>query len=199
MVCPVSRKPVHCTASHQCMLQCTNTWSCSRNFQGSVPAYFWLRKVPEVTGQSTHWEGWRRESGNGNIVPLIAITFPPSCLLHSLSKQRPESFIVMELLLLHITQVLPRSPVSMAKGTLNNIKTHLYQSDSVLKKRLCTHIDQYQTQSKKPHSIMDHIKSRKVQLSQPEAAPSRRLPSKVQHCGWGKFSHTDFPIRKWSC
>lgn len=84
-VCPVSRKPVNCTASHQYVLQCNNTCSCSTNFQGSVPAYFLLRKVPEVTGQSTHWEVWR-ESENGHVAPFIAITFPPSCHLHSLSR-----------------------------------------------------------------------------------------------------------------
>lgn len=89
MVCPVSRKPVNCTASHQHVLQCTNTWSCSTNFQGSVPLIFDWEKCQKSLDEAhtlKHRENWRRESENGHVVPLIAITFPPSCLLYTLSR-----------------------------------------------------------------------------------------------------------------
>lgn len=68
---------------------------------------------------------------------------------------------------------------------------------SPLKKSLHIHIDRCQILEQKASSfIQHHIRSRRAQPPRPEAVPCRRLPTKVQLCGWVQLSHTDFPSRK---
>lgn len=97
--------------------------------------------------------------------------------------------------MLHVIPVLVRFPVEVAKGTLNNINS-LYQTVQSPEKRLHGHIDQCQTSEQKA-SFFPSTMSNAEKRSHPNLKlHPQEAPAKVRHSGWGKFSHTAFPIRK---